>query len=149
VVSQQIRGSWRCLAAVSVALLLAVVCAGVGSARAEPVASRTVVTATDKDNGRTIVLRPGQRLRVVLGSTYWQFRASSNPAVLRLVGTPKTTPRSGCMVGAGCGTETATFVAAAAGRAVVTAGRTSCGEAMGCTPAASRFMLHVVVRAAS
>jgi hypothetical protein len=102
---------------------------------------------TDRDDGHTVTLRLGQRLRVVLSSTYWEFRGSSHPSVLHLVGRPQVNPQpSGCVAGAGCGTATAIYVAAAAGRSTVTATRTSCGEAMGCTAASGRFSLAVVVR---
>jgi predicted secreted protein len=105
----------------------------------------SAVTATDRDNGMTIRLRPGQRLRVILSSTYWMIQNSSNTAVLRIEGQPVITPRSGCVPGAGCGTAVATYVAAAAGSAAIIATRTSCGEAMGCTAATGRFSLNVVV----
>jgi hypothetical protein len=89
----------------------------------------------------------GQRLRVVLSSTYWEFRGSSHPAVLRPVGSPQVNPQpSGCVAGAGCGTATAIFVARSAGRSTVTATRNSCGEAMGCTAESGRYSLAVVVR---
>ena len=108
---------------------------------------RAVISVTGRDNGRTITLKRGQRLRVVLSSTYWTFQNSSNRAVLSLDGRPRITRRaSGCVAGAGCGTVTATYVAKAAGPALVTATRTSCGEAMGCTDATGRYSLDVVVR---
>ena len=129
------------------ALSVAVLMLGVAGASAPNISANgsVVVRATDRDNGHTVRLRPRQRLLVILSSTYWQLRGSSNSTVLRLVGQPKITPRAGCVPGAGCGTATATYLAAIIGKATVTATRTSCGEAMGCTPAASRFTLNVVV----
>jgi hypothetical protein len=125
---------------------------GCGTGRALPEAAHaapTVVTVTNRDNGRTITLVLHQRLRVVLSSTYWTLQESSNPAALRMAGRPRITPRpSGCVPGAGCGTATATYGTVAPGSALVTATRTSCGEAMGCTGATSRFSLHVVVHRA-
>jgi hypothetical protein len=106
-----------------------------------------LVIAHDTDSGHTVDLQPGQRLRVVLASTYWQFGPASDPAVLRSAAAPQPSPLpSGCVPGGGCGSVTETFVAVAAGRTDVTAHRSSCGEAMGCSLAASRFTLHVVVR---
>lgn len=103
--------------------------------------------ARDTASGHTLTLRRGQLLRVVLSSTYWQFGSAPDPAVLRAVAAPQTSPRrSGCVPGGGCGTVTATFVGVGAGRTDVVAHRSSCGEAMGCTAQASRFTLHVVVR---
>lgn len=117
-----------------------------------PVASRTGqpagdVTVTEKDNGTTLTLVAGQRVRVVLSSTYWQFQDSSDPAVLRADGQPRVSPQpSGCVPGAGCGTATATFLAVASGSAEIKATRTSCGEAMGCTGNEGLYTLRVTVR---
>jgi hypothetical protein len=92
-------------------------------------------------------VRRGQRLVVVLHSTYWTFAASPRPRVLRAAGTPVVRRRqSGCVPGQGCGTVTATYVALRAGAAVVGASRSSCGEAMGCSADASRYVLHVRIR---
>src|SRR5260221_13369330 len=43
-----------------------------------------IVTVTYRNNGGTVVLRPGQRLQVVLSSTDWHFQNSSNPTGLRM-----------------------------------------------------------------
>jgi hypothetical protein len=97
-------------------------------------AGGTVLTLTDADKGRTVPVHVGDEVQVVLGSTYWTVQASSDPAVLASVGQPVVAPQpSGCVPGEGCGTVTATFRAAGPGTATVSAGRTSCGEAMGCT----------------
>ena len=106
-----------------------------------------VVTVTDAASGRSVSLRVGQRLRVVLRSTYWEFAAPSAPAVLAADGPATLMADKGCVPGGGCGTVTQDFVARAAGRAVVAASRSSCGEALACTPAQSRFTLTVTVSA--
>jgi hypothetical protein len=87
----------------------------------------------------------GQTLNVVLASTYWTFQPASNPAVLSLQGAPVVAPSRPCVPGGGCGTVTARYSAVTAGQSTVMAMRTSCGEAMGCTPAASRYALTVTV----
>lgn len=106
------------------------------------------VTVDEAANGTTVTLARGDRLKVVLHSTYWQFAAVSDPAVLTAEGAPRTGPGTSCPTfpGSGCGTVTVTFTAARAGHAVVTAGRTSCGEAMGCPPSQSQFRVTVHVR---
>jgi len=120
--------------------------------RPSPSSSLTTVVATDSDNGGTIVLRPGQKLKVVLSSTYWQFQDSSDRAVLRLDGQPQYAPRStdpsgaSCVPGQGCGTATAIFRAISAGQATVTATRNACGEALRCTGSQGSYMLNVIVR---
>ena len=109
--------------------------------------SDAAVSATDRENGHTIALLRGQRLRVELSNTHWQFQDSSDRSVLRLDGVPQLSPQtSGCAAYVGCGTATATYIGVAAGRAIVTATRTSCGEAMGCTGSNARYSLNVVVR---
>ena len=69
--------------------------------------------------------------------TYWTFEGSSNPLVLAQVGTVTVTPTAGCVPGAGCGTARARFAARLAGRAAVTASRTTC-PADSAVPRASR-----------
>ena len=113
---------------------------------APPGAGAGPTSVSDRDNGTTVRLHTGGRLRVVLDSTYWAFAPSSDPAVLRGDGTPVVDPQaSGCVPGAGCGTVTATFTAVAGGSATVTATRTTCGEAMRCTGANGRYTVTVVV----
>jgi len=129
-----------------VCLLCSAACANGASRPASPLSSAPVVRAGERQNNKTVTLRKGQRLQVVLHSTYWQFHGSTDRAVLMPSGRPRARPRlSGCVPGGGCGTVTAVYLAATAGTADVTASRTTCGEALGCTPAASRYTLHVRV----
>jgi hypothetical protein len=111
-----------------------------------PPLPRHSIAVSDAANGATIRIHTGTRVTVRLGSTYWTFQGSSNPAVLRQVGTPTVKPRGGCVPGAGCGTVTATFVARHPGTATVTASRTTCGEALRCTGGQGSYTLTVVVR---
>ena len=115
------------------------------SARPSPVPS--TVEVTESDNGHTVTLRPGDTLVAVLHSTYWQFDPPSNPAVLRSEGRPVTSPApmGSCVPGGGCGTVTAHYQALSPGRSTVSAGRTSCGEALRCTGDAGSWSVTVVV----
>jgi len=75
-------------APIALALLLAFVgsaSSGTGRAATTPL---PIVHASDKQDGGRVSLRRGQKLRVVLHSTYWELKAVSAPAVLRLVGQP-------------------------------------------------------------
>jgi hypothetical protein len=103
------------------------------------------VTVTDKGNGSTVTLVIGQRLRLVLSSTYWQLQDSSDQSVLRTDVRPFVSPQAGCVPGAGCGTAIGTYVAVAPGQVEVKATRTSCGEAMACTGTEGLFTLRVIV----
>jgi hypothetical protein len=131
---------------VAAALLFVVLGCASGTSSHAATRPLPVVQAGDARDGDTIAVRQGQRLRVVLHSTYWEFKPTSHPAVLHLVAPPQVAPKSGCVPGQGCGTVTAVYVARHAGTATVQAERTSCGEAMGCTAAAGSYSLTVVVR---
>jgi hypothetical protein len=92
-----------------------------------------------------VKLHVGSRLRVVLSSTYWSVDPSSNPEVLRSNGASTIDPQmGGCVPGAGCGTVTATFTATATGSAIVTATRTTCGEALACTGSNGHYTIAVI-----
>ena len=106
-----------------------------------------MVTASEADNGHVVRLRAGQRLRVVLHSTYWAMKPVTSSQVLSPDGNPVTSPQpSGCVPGGGCGTLTAGYRAVAPGREKLMATRTSCGEAMGCTSADASWTVTVLVR---
>jgi hypothetical protein len=105
-----------------------------------------VLTATDAENGHRITVHVGDRVSVILHSTYWNFAASSNALVMAPDGSPTVSPSpSGCVPGQGCGTVTAAFVAIAPGSARLTASRISCGEALRCTGSAGIYRLTVTV----
>jgi hypothetical protein len=106
---------------------------------------RTLVVG-DQDNGHAVSVRAGERLQLVLTSTYWRVDGSSDPNVLRPAGQPAVSPQvTGCVPGAGCGTVTALFDAVAPGRADVSAKRTSCGEALSCTGNLGFYRVTVMV----
>lgn len=113
----------------------------------QPTHNGTTVTLSDADSARTVTVHIGDRLSVVLHSTYWTFAATSNPSVLLAEGQPAVSPNpSGCVPGQGCGTVTAGFVAIAAGSAEIGASRTSCGEALRCSGSAGSYRLTVIVK---
>jgi len=91
----------------------------------------------------------GERLELILAGNYWNVDPSSSPAVLRQDGdTTDLAPPSSCgsMPGAGCIPEQTSFTEMARGTVVITASRTSCGEAMACCPDQRHFRLTVIVR---
>lgn len=107
----------------------------------------TITVVSYQENGQTIDLQQGQVLQVVLSSTYWMIHGSSDSAVLSQLVGPSTQPQpSGCVPGQGCGTATAAYRADAPGQAQVSASRSVCGEALGCTAANSQFVVYVVVK---
>jgi hypothetical protein len=110
-----------------------------------PTAASTAAGFTDANKGQTVNVRVGQQFTVSLSSTYWEFQPLPDSTVLRSVGAPVTRPSPGCVPGGGCGTVSASYMAAGAGRVTIVATRRSCGEAMLCTGSAGQFALTVVV----
>jgi hypothetical protein len=101
----------------------------------------------DRSNGKTIRIGVGDRVELILGSTYWKIHGSSAPTVLRQDGPTKLlgSPNS-CPPGVGCGSVHTLFAALSRGTAVITAHRDSCGEALRCIGSRGRFRLTVLVR---
>lgn len=102
----------------------------------------------DSSNGTTVRLRPGERVTLILSSSYWTINGSSAPDIVRQDG-PATflaEPPGGCVPGGGCRPVRTYFTALKPGRAVITAHRLSCGEAMMCGPSLRRFRLVLLVR---
>jgi hypothetical protein len=143
--SVNVRGDMRILYRSAVAAFALLLAAGCTSAAGS--GQPTTKRVTDRDKGTTVTLHIGDRLKVVLASTYWTIHPASKPAVLRSDGRPVTTPRpTGCVPGGGCGTVTATFTAAGDGTTIVSASRTSCGEALRCTGGNGVYRVSVVVK---
>jgi hypothetical protein len=107
-----------------------------------------VVTVVDADDGKTISLRQGQMLRVVLDGPSWQFAEPSDAKVLAPQGEPTYTQGENCapLPGTHCGTMKAEFKALKTGAATVTALRAPCGEAFRCADEAAKYQLEVRVR---
>jgi len=97
-------------------------------------------------NQSTVQVVVGRRVEVLLHSSYWTGFGSSQSAVVRADGSVRTLPTSQkCVPGGGCNPVLATFMAQAAGTAVLSASRTSCGEALRCSPANSHYRVTIVV----
>ncbi|MQY40308.1 hypothetical protein SRB17_83410 [Streptomyces sp. RB17] len=98
----------------------------------------------ERTRGTTVRVTTGTLVVVRLHSTYWSTPAGSNPQVLAPSGAG-TTPAATCPPGRGCGTSSARFTARRPGTAHITAWRTSCGEAMRCSPGQERYEVTVTV----
>ncbi len=104
------------------------------------------VSVSETDDGRTVHVSRGQRLEVVLHSTYWTLDGSSDNGVIAPEAPPRVEVRRGdCVPGGGCGAVRQSFVAVASGRANVTAGRRVCGEVLPCRPDQQHFTVTVIV----
>jgi hypothetical protein len=99
----------------------------------------------DADDGKVIMLRKGQRLRVVLQGPTWQFAEPSDPDVTAPQGAPTYAPGDNCtpLPGTHCGTVTAEFKALKPGAAVITASRAPCFQ---CPDDHPQYRLEVRVR---
>jgi len=122
--------------------------AGCGTA-ASRAGGATVIVVRYDANGKAVSARAGDRIELILSSSYWRVTGSSAPGVLRQDGQPVLLPRpSGCpdIPGLGCTPVRADFTALTDGKAVITASRSVCGEALRCQPDQTRFSVIVVVR---
>ena len=107
-----------------------------------------VIVVRDDANGKTVSARAGDRIELILSSSYWRVTGSSAPSVLRQDGPPVLLPRpKSCpdIPGLGCIPVRADFTALTDGRAAITARRSACGEALRCKPDQTRFTVIVVV----
>jgi len=111
----------------------------------KPASPPGVVRLTERDNHTTVTVPVGTRLDVTLASTYWSL-SSSSPAILRAAGATRHS-RGACRPGAGCGSTELTLLTRTVGTSDVVGLRTSCGEALRCTPATGRYLVHLHVLA--
>ena len=151
------RGFAQCrrLMAVVVAVFVVSIMTSAGCGTAASVASGpvaggpTVIVVRDDANGKTVSARAGDRIELILSSSYWRVTGSSASSVLRQDGPPVllSRPRS-CpdIPGLGCIPLRADFTALTDGKAVITAERSACGEALRCRPDQTRFTVIVTVR---
>jgi hypothetical protein len=134
--------------AVAVSAVAMMAAAGCGTA-ASRTGGATVIVVRYDANGKAVSARAGDRIELILSSSYWRVTGSSAPGVLRQDGQPVLLPRpSGCpdIPGLGCTPVRADFTALTDGKAVITASRSVCGEALRCQPDQTRFSVIVVVR---
>ena len=107
------------------------------------------VTVKDDANGTTVHVRVGDKVELVLSSSYWTVNGSSTARVLRQDGSSTVLPRpTSCpaIPGLGCQPVQTNFTATAAGTSIVTANRTACGEAMRCPADKQHFTVTIVVQ---
>jgi hypothetical protein len=108
-----------------------------------------VIVVRDDANGKAVSAIAGDRVELILASSYWRVTGSSAPGVLRQDGPTVLLSRpSSCpdLPGLGCIPVRTDFIALANGKAVITAGRSTCGEALRCKPDQTRFTVVVDVR---
>jgi hypothetical protein len=137
------------VAAVSAISIMASVGCGTAASRGPLAGSPTVIVVRDDANGKAVPARTGDRIELILSSSYWHVAGSSAPSVLRQDGPPVLLSRpTSCpdIPGLGCIPVRAEFTALTDGKAVITASRSACGEARRCTPDQTRFTVIVVVR---
>lgn len=110
----------------------------------------SVIVVRDDANGKTVKARVGDRIELILSSTYWNVHGASAPRVIRQDGPAYALARPpGCpdIPGLGCTPEQVNFTALADGTAIIRASRISCGEALRCAPNKTRFAVTLVVMA--
>jgi hypothetical protein len=138
------------LAVFAVSIMTSVGCGTASSRISGPIAGGPVVIVVRDDaNGKAVSARAGDRIELILSSSYWHVTGSSAPGVLRQDGSPVLLSRpSSCpdIPGLGCIPVRLDFTALTDGKAVITASRSACGEALRCKPDQTRFNVIVVVR---
>ena len=137
------------VAAVSVASMLTPIGCATASRASGPVAGGAVIVVRDDANGKTVSASAGDRIELILSSSYWHVTGNSAPSVLRQDGPTVLLSRpSGCpdIPGLGCTPVRTDFTALAGGTTVITARRAACGEALRCKPGQTRFTVNVVIR---
>lgn len=121
-----------------------------GPAASSPAAGGpTVIVVRDNANGKSVSARAGDRIELILSSSYWHVTGSSAPGVLRQDGPSVLLSRPGScpdIPGLGCVPVRADFTALTDGTAEITATRSTCGEALRCAAGQTRFTVFVVVR---
>lgn len=96
--------------------------------------------------GKTVTATVGTSVVLILHNSYWAINASSRPEVLAEIGEPTQLPATPtCPPGVGCNPVQVTFTAMTPGTAVLSASRTSCGEALLCAPGQRHFQVTVIV----
>jgi hypothetical protein len=137
---------WKPLRAIVAALVLTAV--AVAGCNRPGSADGSQIQLDESDKGQTVRVVPGERITVVLHSTYWRFATLPDTTVLTTDGQPAVAgspPGHGCVPGGGCGTVTASYLARSVGSIAITASRTSCGEALACGPDQASFSITIVV----
>jgi hypothetical protein len=142
------------VAAGATVMSLVSACSSSSAAQSSPVqgakgsASSVVRDVDDTANGSTVHVHVGDVVRVTLHSTYWQMNAPSTAALQeRISDVVASPPAPGRVPGLGAGTVVTTYVAHTSGTAQITAHRTSCGEALQCTPDKQSYAVTIAVDA--
>jgi len=138
------------VAASAVSIMAAAGCGTAPSSAKGPVAGPRVIVLRNPASGKVVSARPGDRIELILSSSYWHVTGSSKITVLRqdgrsvLLSKPRSCPD---LPGLGCVPVRADFTALSEGKATIAATRSVCGEALRCTPDQARFTVTVVVAA--
>jgi hypothetical protein len=97
-------------------------------------------------NKTTVHVQVGTTVELLLHSSYWNVTGSSSPSVLAPQGSPTQLPVTPtCPPGVGCNPVRAMFSALSPGTSVLSASRTTCGEALRCGTDNGRFQVTVIV----
>jgi len=110
-----------------------------------PTTQGGVAILTENNNGKTVSVTVGTQISLNLSSTLWTIGGSSDSSVVMQAQKQTTSSSGNCPPGVGCGFSTANFTALKKGTAQISASRTSCGEAVKCTPEQGSFKVTIEV----
>lgn len=104
------------------------------------------IVAKFEDSGKTISLKQGAKVKVVLYSTYWNFDKIQDDNILNQLSNPiYVSDNSAGPPGSGAGTVTVEYQAISKGQSSIAATRTLCGETLRCIGDKGSFMLNIIV----
>ncbi|MFO0747085.1 MAG: hypothetical protein U1F43_15690 [Myxococcota bacterium] len=112
--------------------------------RAPSVPKVALLNVDESARGTTVKVAVGTRVVLVLHSTYWQIAPPSGDA-LAVTSGPDVKAEVGGIPGVGRGTVTVVYRADHAGTTVLSAARTSCGEAVRCSGDQGAFNATITV----
>ena len=119
---------------------------GTSTAASGPGVSGRPVVLDEHANKTTVHVQVGTTVELLLHSSYWNIAGSSSPSVLAPQGAPTQVPVTPtCAPGIGCNPVRAMFSALSPGTSVLSASRTSCGEALRCGTENGHFQVTVIV----
>lgn len=117
------------------------------------IAQAATKSINESSNKKVITVKVGTTFSIVLNSTYWQFDPLKSTKAITEVAQPlvaavlpSSAAPAGCAIaGSGCGTVTWKFKARAIGTALISATRSSCGEALRCSPENASYSVTIKI----
>ena len=99
----------------------------------------------ENSNGKTVTMSVGDTIMLTLHSSYWNLQTPSSVLTLLTHSSNPDFPGKG-VAGTGTGIFTWSYTAAKTGTTKLSASRTTCGEALQCTPDQKNYSITIIVK---